>query len=127
MSGPSAFTTMNDWPVSAGDICLMDLDPIRGTEQAGRRPVIIISINAMNTRSKRVIVCPITSNMQPWTTKVPLPSGLATRGMVLTDQVRSVDRTNRMLRHIETTPAGFVEVVRSHVGRLIGLELADPA
>ncbi len=118
---------MSDRQVAAGDICLMDLDPIRGTEQAGRRPVIVISIDAMNVRSRRVIVCPITTNMQPWSTKVPLPPGLATRGMVLTDQVRSVDRHTRMLRHIEKSPDGFVDVVRSHVGRLIGLELADPA
>lgn len=115
---------MSDWPVAAGDICLMDLDPIRGTEQAGRRPVIVISIDAMNMRSRRVIVCPITPTIQPWTTKVPLPAGLATRGMVLTDQVRSVARGTRMLRHVEKTPEGFVDVVRSHVGRLIGLELS---
>ncbi|MDM9629644.1 type II toxin-antitoxin system PemK/MazF family toxin [Rhizobium sp. S152] len=103
---------------------MANLDPILGSEQAGIRPVIILSADSMNLRSRRVIVCPITSNIQPWTTKIALPDGLKTRGMVLADQVRSIDKAARLLRFIEPMPADFVMLVRSYVGRLLDLEVA---
>ncbi len=115
---------MNERHPGAGDIFIVDLDPIRGSEQAGRRPVLVISEDEMNSRSRRMIVCPITGNMAVWTTKVPLPEGLLTRGMVLTDQVRSIDKDARILRYVETAAPQFVLDVRSYVGRLLGLQLA---
>jgi len=114
---------MTDRIPAAGDIYLADLDPIRGSEQSGIRPILIISCNLMHEKSRRVIVCPITSNMQVWATKVALPDGLKTVGMVLADQIRAVDKSERLLRHVETVPADFVTIVRSYVGRLLELEV----
>ena len=114
---------MTDRLPNAGDVYLADLDPTKGSEQSGIRPVIIISSDLMHHKSKRVIVCPITSNTQPWTTKLPLPNHAKTVGMVLTDQVRAIDRQARLLRHVETLPADFVILVRSYVGRLLELEV----
>ena len=48
-------------PFNAGDIHWAELDGFRGTEQGGRRPVLILSENFYNQRSKRVIACPISS------------------------------------------------------------------
>ncbi|MET0747862.1 MAG: type II toxin-antitoxin system PemK/MazF family toxin [Rhizobium sp.] len=101
---------------------LANLDPVRGSEQAGTRPVIVISTQMMNVRSMRVIVCPITGNMQPWMTKIALPDGLRTRGMVLADQIRAIDKKERMLRWVEEPP-NFLLLVRSYVGRLLDLEV----
>lgn len=109
--------------VGAGDICLLDPDPTRGSEQAGVHPAIVISTTAMNRRSRRMIVCPITRNTAPWTTKIVLPANCRTKGMVLTDQVRAVDKDARILRCVETTPADFVTLVRSFVGRLLDIEV----
>lgn len=125
MSARSAFTIMSERQPSAGDIYIADLDPIRGTEQAGTRPVLVISSDLMNHRSRRVIICPITGNLQPWTTKVPLPEGLKTVGMVLTDQIRAIDHQTRLHRHVETVPMEVVTVVRSYVGRMLDLEVAS--
>jgi mRNA interferase MazF len=113
----------SDRQVKAGDIFLLDLEPTRGSEQAGVRPVLVISADDLHRKSRRMIVCPITSNLKPWTTKVPLPDDCRTTGMVLTDQIRAVDMKARILRHIETVPPEFVTVVRSYVGRLLDLEL----
>ncbi len=118
--------TTTDLLPAAGDIYLANLDPTKGTEQAGTRPVIIVSTQAMNIRSMRVIVCPITGNMEPWMTKIALPDGLKTRGMVLADQIRSIDKRERLLRRIEPTSRDFLLVVRSYVGRLLDLELPFP-
>lgn len=53
-----------------GDIVWADLDPVRGREQAGRRPVVIVSHNVFNERSGTVIGMAITS--QPQTAGFPL-------------------------------------------------------
>lgn len=44
-----------------GEIWYADLEPAKGSEQAGRRPVVIISGATMNIASPVVIVCPLTS------------------------------------------------------------------
>jgi mRNA interferase MazF len=127
MSGPNAFQIMTDRIPAAGDIYLANLDPTRGSEQSGIRPILIISSNLMHEKSRRVIACPITSNMEVWATKVALPAGLKTLGMVLADQIRAVDKSERLLRYVETVPADFVTIVRSYVGRLLELEVPPHA
>jgi mRNA interferase MazF len=112
--------------IQAGDIYMVDLDPIRGSEQSGIRPVLVISTDLMHLKSKRIIICPITGNMDVWTTKVLLPEAAKTSGMVLTDQVRAVDRQERVLRYVETLAPDFVTLVRSYVGRLLELEVRQP-
>lgn len=69
-----------------GDIAWIDLDPVRGTEQAGRRPAIVLTDIEFNTRDERSTICPIALNRVPWPTKVLLPEGMKTRGAVLADQ-----------------------------------------
>jgi mRNA interferase MazF len=112
--------------IHAGDIYMVDLDPIRGSEQSGIRPVLVISSDLMHLKSKRIIICPITGNKEFWTTKVPLPENAKTAGMVLTDQVRAVGRQERILRYVETLAPDFVTLVRSYVGRLLELEVRLP-
>jgi mRNA interferase MazF len=119
-------TLTNEHPYTAGDIVLVDFDPIKGTEQAGIRPALVISSVLMHEVSKRIVVCPITRNMDPWPTKVSLPADAKTRGMVLADQVRSLDADARVLRHIERISIETVTLVRSYVGRLLELEVRLP-
>ena len=35
-------------PIERGDICRVDLNPVRGREQSGRRPVLVPSVNSIN-------------------------------------------------------------------------------
>ena len=87
---------------------------------------MVISSAVMHEVSRRIIVCPITRNMEPWPTKVPLPAGAKTRGMVLADQVRSLDAHTRVLRKIEQVSINIVTLVRSYAGRLLELEVRQP-
>jgi mRNA interferase MazF len=115
---------MSDTPVpNTGDILLIDFNPTLGSEQAGIRPAIVISTVGLHEGSKRAFVCPITGNSTEWPTKVPMPAGLKTKGFVLTDQIRAVDCSRRVMRKIEDAPPEFVEIVRGFVGRLMGLVL----
>jgi mRNA interferase MazF len=60
--------------------------------------------------------------VKPWPTKVMLPSGLAVSGAVLVDQMRSVDRNERVLRTIGRVPSDIVSSVREKLAALTGLE-----
>ena len=62
-----------------GDIIWAELDPARGPEQAGRRPVVVISQDVFNERSGTVIALAITG--QPQRAGFPLSLELASRDL----------------------------------------------
>lgn len=62
-----------------GDILWADLDPVRGREQAGRRPVLVISQDVFNDRSGTVVALALTS--QPPTAGFPLTYPLPSAGL----------------------------------------------
>ena len=62
-----------------GEIRWADLNPVRSSEQAGRRPVLILSRDVFNERSGTVITMAITS--QPQRAGFPLTLELTTRGL----------------------------------------------
>jgi mRNA interferase MazF len=105
-----------------GEVYWADLDPVLGSEQAGRRPVLVLSDGSLHRISSRVLICPITSNPQDWPTKVPIPEGCAVRGFVLTDEARMIDRDSRMLRYIGRLPDDITTRVRYRVAAYMGIE-----
>lgn len=107
--------------LAEGDIVWVDFDPVRGTEQSGARPAIVVSVEAFNTQSHRAIVCPITKNMSPWPTKVFLPKNFVIKGAILTDQIRSVDRHQRGFRKVAKAPDAILSNVRDQISALLGL------
>lgn len=109
---------------SAGDIVWVELDPIMGTEQAGRRPALVLTPSDYHARSRRSVVCPITSNERPWPWNVRLPAGLQTQGFVLVDQVRTIDREQRMFGMIEHAPEDVIGEVLGKLASLFGMNLS---
>ncbi|MER2250691.1 type II toxin-antitoxin system PemK/MazF family toxin [Methylorubrum podarium] len=107
----------------AGELLLVDLDPTRGTEQRGRRPALVVSTDHTAVMTRRVIVCPVTRNVQPWPTKVLLPPGLPVQGAVLVDQIRSLDRDARILRTLGYVPDETLAEVRGRLAPLLGISL----
>lgn len=106
-----------------GDIAWVELDPVKGSEQAGRRPALIVSDGLYHEASKRTVICPISRTERPWPFNVPLPSGMKTIGAVLVDQVRTIDRGERMFEIIERAPAEVVAAVRGRLAALLGFDL----
>jgi len=109
-------------PLHGGDIVWVDFDPVRGTEQAGARPALVLSEAAFHEVNRRAIVCPISSRRRGWTTEEPLPEGLPAQGVVLLDQIRAVDRLTRGFRPFCAVSPEYLVRIRILVGRLIGLE-----
>ena len=88
-----------------GDIYLINLDPTMHTEAGKTRPGMIISINAMNRYSPRLIIAPITSNIgkiYPFEVFIARgEGGLAKDSKIMLDQIRSLDK-KRLLKKIGT-------------------------
>ena len=77
--------------ISRFSIWGVDLDPTKGSEQAGYRPVLIISPNVMNNHLRTVIVAPMTTTVRGWPTRVQVTHDGKT-GEVALDQIRSIDK-----------------------------------
>lgn len=100
--------------IEAGEVHWVDLDPVFGSEQGGRRPVLVLSGATLHGLSGRILICPITSNQDPWPTKVHIPPGCVVSGSLLTDQVRMIDRA-RPLRYIGRLPDRILFRVRHRI------------
>jgi mRNA interferase MazF len=101
-----------------GDLVWIHFDPQAGHEQAGRRPALVLSPAAYNERVGLALLCPVTSQVKGYPFEVELPAGGAIDGVILSDQVKSLDwRTRRAER------AGHVTepVLREALGKLLTL------
>lgn len=83
--------------IRRGDVWFADLDPVRGREQAGRRPVLVVSSDALNRR--RLVVTVVVGTdarnlTRSYPTNVLVPrqeSGLPIDTVFLCFQIRSID------------------------------------
>ena len=102
-----------------GEMWQVQLDPVRGREQAGRRPAVVITPAAYHKVSSLAFVCPITTNLGAWPFKVPLPEDLQIKGAVLVDQVRAVDRAQRIFGRLGRVPDETLERIRGILAAMI--------
>ena len=72
-------------------IVLVNLDPTQGSEINKTRPCVIVSPNEMNKYLQTIVVAPMTTNSRPYPTRVEVKHN-NTKGWVVLDQLRSVDR-----------------------------------
>ena len=79
-----------------GEIWYVNLDPEKGSEQAGYRPVVVISGNMLNQYLKVVIACPITTSLKNYKGNIVLEpdeqNGLKVRSEILLFHVRSISK-----------------------------------
>jgi len=95
-----------------GDVVWITLNPQAGHEQAGQRPAIVISPHAYNDKVGLAILCPITSQVKGYPFEVKIPPGLPISGVILSDQVRSMDwRARNAERICSLSPVEIVEVL----------------
>ncbi len=92
-----------------GDIVWLQFDPRAGHEQAGKRPAVVLSPSAYNGRVGLALLCPITSQQKGYPFEVPLPGGLRIQGVVLADQVKSLDWRFRRAERVDGVPPAVLE------------------
>ena len=112
--------------LSRGDIFLVDLNPIVGTEQAGIRPALVLQINRANAVSPHTIIIPFTTKIR----EVKLPShvripagvgGLAEDSILLCEQIRVIDK-RRLMRRTGNIGEEYLKEVAIAVKAILGLE-----
>jgi mRNA interferase MazF len=102
-----------------GDVVWISLNPQAGHEQAGRRPAVIISPAAYNGKVGLALLCPITSQVKGYPFEVKIPDGLAVTGVVLSDQIKSLDWRARKAELICTLPEMVAEEVLRKLSALL--------
>jgi mRNA interferase MazF len=87
-----------------GDLVYIHFDPQSGHEQAETRPGIVLSPEEFNAATGFAVVCPITRQKKGYPFEVELPDGLSVNGVILTDQVKSLDWRARRFQILGSAP-----------------------
>lgn len=103
-----------------GDVVWITLNPQAGHEQAGRRPAVVLSPQAYNSKTGLAILCPITGQIKGYPFEVLLPDGLPISGAVLSDQVKSLDWRQRKAELICALPSQTISEILQKLGTLLG-------
>lgn len=112
-----------------GDIYFADLDPVIGSEQGGKRPVLIIQNDLGNRFSPTVIILPLTSSphKRSLRTHVPLfpPQGGITKpSIILCEQVRTIEKS-RLQRKMGTLSPEKMTLVEQALCAAMGQETQE--
>jgi mRNA interferase MazF len=90
------------------DIIKLDLNPRKGHEQQGFRPVIVLSNNIVSQFTNVVIVAPISTTQRRLPLYRDLPDNLNTKGTVLLDQLVTLDYKARSFQFLEKVSSDFL-------------------
>lgn len=111
--------------VKRGETWLADLNPTRGSEQAGTRPVLIFQNNLINKYTTTILTIPLTTNLR----RASLPScvqiskgegGLASDSVALCHQLRVLDKT-RLTRRLGAVSPKTISAIESCVKFTMGM------
>jgi len=102
----------------AGDIVWLNFTPHAGREQAGHRPALVLSPIAYNSKTSLMLCCPMTTQMKGYPFEVPIAA--AVPGVVLSDQIKSVDWRVRKAKRKGKVTADELADVRAKIRALIG-------
>lgn len=102
-----------------GDLVWLQFTPQAGHEQAGHRPAVALSPRSYNQKTGLALFCPVTSQIKGYPFEVKLPDGLPIKGVVLCDQVKSLDWSARQARLAARLPAATMEDVLAKVLALL--------
>ena len=83
------------------DIVYIDFNPIKGHEQKGIRPALVISSKTFNQFTHMAIVCPITNNTKDFPSHYKLNSTKKITGSILCEHIRSIDYNTRNTKFVE--------------------------
>jgi mRNA interferase MazF len=102
-----------------GDLVWITFTPQAGHEQAGRRPAVVLSPREYHQKTTFVIVCPITTTIKGYPFEVLLPAGLPIIGVVLSDQVKSLDRHVRDIEVVGKAPNAVMNEITAKLSALL--------
>lgn len=104
----------------AGDIVWMSFTPQSGHEQAGRRPAVVLSPKAYNSKAGLLVCVPVTNQIKGYPFEVAL-SGSAATGVALADQVKSLDWRSREAERKGAATAAEMTEIKAKIRTLLCL------
>ncbi|TDF94676.1 endoribonuclease MazF [Paenibacillus piri] len=102
-----------------GDLVWLQYNSQSGHEQAGKRPALVISPAAYNGKVGLSLLCPVTSKIKGYPFEVIIPQDLPIEGVILSDQVKSLDWQSRQATFICKIPDETLAEVVSKMELLI--------
>jgi mRNA interferase MazF len=105
-----------------GDVIRLDFDPQKGHEQAGRRPALVLSPTDYNRTVGLAVVCPITNQKKGYPWEAEISDNDFVSGVVLSDQMKSLDWRERRAEFICTPAEGLLEDVVERATALLSPE-----
>jgi mRNA interferase MazF len=95
------------------------LDPTRGSEMAKTRPVVIVSLDALNERLQTVTVCPLTTQLHPtWRARLAIRVGRKSAEIAV-DQIRTISKA-RLGRKLGALSDGDAGALRRLITEMYG-------
>ena len=119
----------SDREIRRGDLYYAELDPIIGSEQAGTRPVLVVSNDVGNQYSPVIVIVPITSRRMgrkrlPTHVEVRIPELLKNDSTALTEQIRTIDKL-RLKEYIGSLPDCLMTAVDQALAVCIALKIVS--
>jgi mRNA interferase MazF len=108
-----------------GDFAYLDFSPHAGTEQAGRRPALILSPRDYNVGTGLLFACPISNQVKGSPFEVTIPRGARVTGVVLANQLRSLDWLVRNAEFQSKAPEDLVLEVLARIEAILRISV-DP-
>ena len=102
-----------------GDVIWIDFTPQRGHEQRGRRPSLVVSPKIYNEKTSLCICVPVTSKIKDYPFEVALPQEFEINGVILADQIKSLDFQARKASFIAKVPHAILQKVQNYMRMLI--------
>ena len=93
----------------------LEFTPQTGSEQAGRQPALVISPKAYNAKVGLALFCPVTSRVKGYPFEVLLPEGNGVNGVVLADQLKSLDWRAKKAKLIERASYELLAMVTARI------------
>ena len=118
----------DDWVYRRGDIYIANLNPFKGSEQGGTRPVLVLQNNDGNFYCRTLIVAPLSSKLK----KPNLPThyllkkgrGLMTDSIVELEQIKTIDKC-RIKRYIGRITRTQMVGVEEAIQKSLGMEIPE--
>jgi mRNA interferase MazF len=108
-----------DYIPERGDVVWLDFDPQAGHEQAGRRPAFVLSPATYNGKTGLMLCCLITSQVKGYPFEVAVEGVAKVRGVILADQVKSLDWQARKVEKLGKVAKAVLEEVVEKVRAIL--------
>ena len=102
-----------------GDVVWLSFSPQAGHEQSGHRPALVLSPREYNQKVGLALFCPITSQEKGYPFEVAIPAQLPISGVILSDQIKSLDWKSRHAAFCVKLPSTALEEVAAKVRALL--------